>query len=117
MSAKELASRLREWINVEGGKWPTRSMDDDLREAADFLSRHTPESVPEWIACADRHPGNYETVLVVDGDGIRSTGFWNGTRWTIDLCENAPSEPYLTPTHWTLLPKAPGSDATVGVSK
>lgn len=33
-----LADRLREWISVESsGMWPTRSMDDDLREAADAL--------------------------------------------------------------------------------
>ena len=82
-----------------------RQLERDLVAANE---RVEPESKPEWIACADRFPGSYETVLLTDSDGIRSTGFWNGTRWTIDLCEGS-SDPHIVPSHWMPLPSSPAT--------
>jgi Protein of unknown function (DUF551) len=76
-----------------------------LLRAAELLRAPVSETEP-WIACADRYPRNYQTVLLTDGDGICSTGFWNGSRWMVDLCEGS-SDPHLTPTHWVPLPAAP----------
>lgn len=35
--AQELAQRLRDWVHVKS-RWPTRSLDDDLMAAIDFLA-------------------------------------------------------------------------------
>lgn len=59
----------------------------------------------KWISCGDRLPGNYATVLIADGDGIRSTGYWTGKRWYVDV--QHPADPEITPLNWTPLPEAP----------
>lgn len=65
----------------------------------------------EWIACSDRMPGNYITVLITDGDGIRSTAFWSGSHWSVDVVSERDAV-VITPEYWMPLPAAPSIPAT-----
>lgn len=66
------------------------------------------EEQRKWIAVSERKPENYDTILIVDGDGIRSTGFWNGSVWLVDVVDPIDGMT-ITPTHWMPLPDAPVS--------
>ena len=80
-----------------------------MREHARTLERELNarcgEAVERWVAVSERMPAAYETILLVDGDGIKSTGFWNGNDFAMDLDHEV--DPRLTPTHWMPLPAAP----------
>lgn len=75
-----------------------------VNAARDLLASAPSAIGSRWIACADRIPENYATVLATDGE-IASTGFWTGSVWVVDVA--AEMDPLMTPTHWMPLPEAP----------
>ena len=79
----------------------------DLRDLRWALAAKPSETLAPyaWIPVIERKPQTYDTVLIVDGDGIMSTGYWTGKEWSIDLHHE--SDPQLTPMHWMTLPNPP----------
>lgn len=77
---------------------------DDACFRLEQMLQETPSATRanEWIACRDRRPGPYITVLL-DCGGVKSTGFWNGAAWAVDV--NTEADPHVVPTHWMPIPQ------------
>jgi hypothetical protein len=64
----EVAKRLREWIRVpKDAKWPARSLDDDLDEAAALLEQR---SGGQWISVSERLPDEDGRLWAVLSDTV-----------------------------------------------
>lgn len=60
----------------------------------------------EWIACKEKMPPEYETVIVGRTDvAWPITAFWTGSKW----CNDEKSTDGFYVTHWMPMPKPPSN--------
>ena len=93
---KDIVERLREWIGVpKKGQWPTRSMDDDLKEAADVIegsySSPQPIHAAKYMWMRDNNVVVVETIDVEFLGRDRWAALVNGNKYLGNSYDDAVS--------------------------